>query len=306
MKKALIIFNPVAGVEEAGHYLPVLVDQLTRLDYLPMALATQKEGDEAAFAERWGDQVDLLICLGGDGTLSQLVSSLIHLPECPDLGYIPTGSTNDFAKGVGMSGLDQKALIDLACQGKASLIDIGKFNEDSFIYVAAFGLFTAVSYRTPQNQKNLLGRLAYFFEGIRDLGQVEDHFIRISYDDGEVEGNFVLGMISNSNSVAGFTSITDYTDYSDGLFEVILVKSSTNPLDMAGVLHDLLAGQENDLILRFKTTQIHLSSDYDLAWTLDGEEGFKGKEAHIEVLPSTLPIRIPLEDSEIRAKESEI
>lgn len=301
MKKALIIFNPVAGVEESGLFLPSLIDQLTNSNYLSFVLATQKEGDEEVFVKKFGQEVDLVICLGGDGTLSRVVSGLLSLSPKPELAYIPSGSTNDFANGVGMGDLHREELINLACQGKTSLFDVGSLNDRPFIYVAAFGLFTSVAYRTPQDQKNLLGRLAYFFEGVKDLTQIKTHSIKLRYDGGDLEGDFILGLVSNSNSVAGFTSITGPTDYYDGLFEVLLVKAAAKPLDLAGALHDLIAGRDNALILRLQTTRLDLISGDDLAWTLDGEEGDKGKEAKIRVLPKALSIRTPLGNKPAKA-----
>lgn len=305
MKKALVVFNPVAGVEEAGHFLAPLTNRLTQEGYLPLVLATQKEGDEEIFVKTWGPEVNLVICLGGDGTLSRVVSGLLSLKPRPDLAYIPAGSTNDFASGVGMGKLHRDDLVDLACQGKASLFDVGSLNDRSFIYVAAFGLFTSVAYRTSQDQKNLLGRLAYFFEGVKDLTQIKTHSLKLRYDEGELEGDYILGLVSNSESVAGFSSITGPTDYYDGLFEVLLVKAAAKPLDLAGALHDLIAGRDNALILRLRTTKLDILSQDDLAWTLDGEEGFKGKESRIRVLPKALSIRTPLGNSADEAIISE-
>ncbi len=295
MKKALLIFNPVSGTNGAGDYVADLINQLTRQGYLTQALATQKEGDEEAFIQALGEEQALIVILGGDGTLSHAVRGLVGLKNQPDLAYLPAGSTNDFAQGIGLGDLDQEQTIACASAGEAYPVDAGLFNETPFLYVAAFGLFTAVSYRTSQEQKNSLGRLAYMLEGIKDLSQMKPYHLKIQTEKQEMEGAFLLGIIANSNSIAGFQMLSHEADYNDGQFEVMLLEASLGALDLAAAIHDLVSGTENPHILRFQAQKLEIHAKEKLAWTLDGEEGEKGHTAQIRVLEGALRFRLPEE-----------
>ncbi len=295
MQKALIIFNPVSGKEESGNPLPKLINQMVKDGYRVEVHATQKQGDATETCADRGREMDLLVALGGDGTLSEVCGGLLRIApdRRPELGYLPTGSTNDFANGIGLSDhtLDEQILI--ASHGQAQDIDMGLLNDRSFIYVAGFGVFTSVSFRTSQEDKNVFGKFAYFREGMKDLGKMQGKRIRIQYDGGRLEGTYLLGLISNSESVAGLKQLTQKTHYSDGKFEVLLVDDEDGALGTLSTFKDILIGnQKNEHMHRFRASQLLIESEEELSYTLDGEDGGSYHKVAIKVVEKAIKIRL--------------
>ena len=237
---------------------------------------------------------DLVVCSGGDGTLDEVVSGMMRCDETVPIGYVPAGSTNDFANSLGIPK-NMIAAADVVVNGRDFACDIGSFNHDSFIYVAAFGLFTDVSYETKQDIKNVLGHAAYLLEGVKRLPAVRSYALKITHDEEVLEGEFLYGMITNSYSVGGFRGITGKDVLlDDGLFEVMLVRRPGNPLEINNIIRALVDKRvKSEHIYTFKTQRLIVESEEPLSWTLDGEFGGEHTKAVIENRRQVLRIRIP-------------
>jgi len=221
-----------------------------------------------------GSEYDLIICSGGDGTLDEVVTGMMQMDEKRPIGYIPMGSTNYFANSLQLPKNVRKAA-EIALDGQPFACDVGQFNDNSFIYVAAFGIFTEVSYQTNQELKNLLGHAAYILEGAKSLLDIEAYEMRVEYADTILEGEFIFGMVTNSISVGGFKQIAGKNVLlDDGVFEVTLIKRPKNPLELNEIVTSLLARVDNtELIYSFKTDEIRFYTEKEVTWTLDGEYG---------------------------------
>ena len=228
------------------------------------------------------DQVDLIACSGGDGTLDEVVTGIVEVGSQTPIGYIPAGSTNDFANSLFMPK-SMTAAASMIMEEQIYHCDIGKFNNQTFAYVAAFGLFTNVSYETDQDLKNILGHVAYVLEGMKQLFEVKSYHLKVTSDELTVENDFIYGMISNSRSVGGFKNLTGKNvDMNDGLFEVTLITNPKNPLELQEIMTALLTAEDNtDLIYSFKSAHVVIESEEAVPWTLDGE--FGGDQTHVEI-----------------------
>ena len=287
MPKMLFIFNPHAGKSEISKELLEIVDIFTKGGYDVVAHPTQAPMDAFKIVRDHGAEYNLIVVSGGDGTLSEAVEGVLTLPEKDsiNLGYIPSGSTNDFAVSLGIpKNMEDAARLIL--DGKPFKCDIGRFNNKRFNYVAGFGAFTDVSYETPQETKNVFGHLAYIFEGILRLTSIPHYDMKIEYDGNKVEGSFVLGMVMNTNSVAGINSGNMVkADLSDGLFELLLVKSPSSMADFKDVITGILGGETTgDGFLLEKVKSVTFETDDEIKWTLDGEFGGNDKKAEISVM----------------------
>ena len=215
-KKVLFIFNPVSGRSQIRTDLVDILEILSRKDYVVTCYPTRCRGDAR-----------------------NLVRGMMEHPDKPfvPIGYIPAGTTNDFAASLGIPS-DMKAAARVVAYGKPYECDLGLFNKETyFTYVAAFGIFTETSYQTPQDLKNQLGHLAYVLQGMMDLGKARTYRFHVESDEFSVTDNFVFGMITNSKSVGGFPDITgSEVDMNDGLFEVTLIKMPANILELNDIL----------------------------------------------------------------------
>lgn len=291
----LVVYNPVAGAEQAGEYLSDLLEAISAKGNLSYVFATGKEGDAEAIVREYGGVVEDIVTLGGDGTLSEVTSALLTHKHRPPVGYISAGTANDFASGVGLGDLDVEDAVHYATTGEGQAFDMGRINGRPFLYVAAFGAFASVSYRTSQVKKNVLGKVAYFLEGLRDLAEIEKYSLEMETDHGSESGDFILGMISNSNRVAGFIDFTSQTDYADGEFEVMLVRAGFSALDYAALARDLASGRTtHPACFTFQTSRLVIRSSRELQWTIDGEEGERGRESTIQVEPQAIRVRTAL------------
>ena len=268
-KRMLFVFNPKAGKGKIKTHLLDIVDIFNKGGYEVIIRATQGPKDAYAQVKEYADQVDLIVCSGGDGTLDEVVTGIVEVDCKTPLGYIPAGSTNDFANSLFMPQ-------NYHC-------DIGKFNSQTFAYVAAFGLFTNVSYETDQDLKNILGHVAYVLEGMKQLFEVKSYHLKVTSDELTVENDFIYGMISNSRSVGGFKNLTGKNvDMNDGLFEVTLITNPKNPLELQEIMTALLTAEDNtDLIYSFKSAHVVIESEEAVPWTLDGE--FGGDQTRVEI-----------------------
>lgn len=275
MKKLYFILNLQSGKATISSKLAVVIDMFTKAGYEVTARPTQEIMDACAAAKyACGQGFDLIVCSGGDGTLNEVIQGVMRSENKLPIGYIPAGSTNDFARGVGIP----RNIIDAVqwiIDGKKYPCDIGSFNDKFFTYIAAFGAFTEVTYETSQQVKNVLGHVAYVLNGISRLKNIKSYHMKITYDDEIIEDNYIFGMVTNSSSVAGLLSLNNFL-LDDGLYEVTLIKTPGNPLDLQRIIHSLLnidIDIDTAYIKSFRTSKIRFECDDELQWTIDGEFG---------------------------------
>ncbi|MCR4754217.1 MAG: YegS/Rv2252/BmrU family lipid kinase [Lachnospiraceae bacterium] len=299
LRRLLFIYNPMSGRGRVRSNLLDMIDRFVKSGYRVEAYPTQYSGDAKRAVIERDDGFSLIVCSGGDGTLDEVVSGMMESGEKIPIGYIPAGSTNDFAGSLGIPSSMKKAAT-VAMEGREFDCDVGRFNNDYFVYVAAFGMFTDVSYDTDQHMKNMLGHMAYIIEGAKRLSTVTSYHCRISYTDekgshNELEDDYLFGMITNSRSVGGFKNITGKKILlDDGIFEMTLVKKPLSPLDYV-VLSDAIAAKEvnTNIITSVKASKIELLSDAPVAWTLDGEYGGDHISVNITNENKALTIMVP-------------
>ena len=288
-KKLFFVFNPKAGKGKIKTALMDIVDIFNKGGYEVVIRATQYPKDAYEMTRKYADKVDLVVCSGGDGTLDEVVAGLVETGSKVPVGYIPAGSTNDFAGSLFIPK-NMVAAAEMIMEENVYRCDIGKFNKQTFTYIAAFGLFTDVAYETDQDLTNILGHLAYLLEGVKRLFDIQSYHMKVTTEDEIFEDDFMYGMITNSRSVGGFKNLTGKNvDMNDGLFEVTLITTPKNPMDMQEIIAGLMSGKDNsDLIYTFKTSRIRIQSDEAVAWTLDGEYGGDHKEVEIRNLHRAL------------------
>ncbi len=233
MKKMLFVFNPRSGKEQIKGQLMEILDIFTRAGYELRVHVTQKQKDAMEVVARLGKKVDVVVCSGGDGTLNETISGMMKLKKMPLLGYIPAGSTNDFATSLGIPKRMPLAAWDIV-EGTPFAIDTGTFCEDmNFMYIAAFGAFTEVSYLTSQDRKNLLGHQAYMLEGVKSLAGLKPYHMKVEWDGQVLEEDFAFGMVTITIRVGGFMGLVNlYVALYDGLFEVLLIRMPRTPVDL--------------------------------------------------------------------------
>ena len=297
MKKALLLVNPNAGKGGYRNNLGEVLLNFHRAGWTVTVTFTDKRGDAPAIAASQAADYERIVCVGGDGTLSETVGGLMGLAKRPTLGYLPMGTTNDCAATLGIPH-DPVQASRVAAAGRPVPFDVGRFNDRYFTYVAAFGAFTEVSYETPQDQKNALGKLAYFLDGVSRLPNLTHRWARVEYDDGVVEDDFIFCGVTNSRSVAGFIRLKDTlgVSVSDGLFEVILIRNPENMLQVGTVVTDLLANKfESEYVSMIKTSRVRFTLREPVNWTLDGEAGGSHAVVECENIPQAVQIMVPPE-----------
>ncbi len=294
LRKLLFLVNTHAGKGAIRSRLLPILEIFTRADLRVTTCLSRESGEICRVAKEEAGAYDLVVCSGGDGTLNETLNGLMTLEEAPVLGYIPAGTTNDFATSLGIPKNMEKAA-ELAVSGHTAQVDVGRFNDRYFAYVAAFGAFTDVTYATPQEYKNTLGRLAYLLEGAQRLGSIKPWRLRLEYDGGSTEGEFLVGLVSNSSWVAGLPvgRVIDVS-MSDGLMEVTLVRKPANLTDISRIIMGLLQGElDGEVVFSVKTRHLRLVSEEPMPWTLDGEYGGTGRVAVIDNIPRALTICVP-------------
>jgi diacylglycerol kinase (ATP) len=288
-KKMLFVFNPKAGKGKIKTHLLDIIDIFNKNDYEVIIRSTQKAKDAYEQAREYADEVDLIVCSGGDGTLDEVVTGIMEKKSDVPIGYIPAGSTNDFANSLFMPKNMTEAA-SMIMEEELYHCDIGRFNSQTFAYVAAFGLFTDVSYETDQDLKNVLGHVAYILEGVKRLFDIKSYHMKVKSEEIEVEDDFMVGMITNSRSVGGFKNLTGKNvDMNDGLFEVTLIVKPKNPLELQEIMTALVMAEDNtDLVHSFKTGKITIEAEEAVPWTLDGEFGGNHMSVEIENMHKAL------------------
>jgi len=274
MKKLLFVFNPRSGKGLIRQHLMTIVDTFVKGGYEVTVHPTQARND--AFEKiraRCGD-FDAVVCSGGDGTLNETIKALHTCGHRVPLGYIPSGTMNDFASSLGIPK-DMPAAAARIVEGSLVTVDTGSFNDEYFTYIAAFGAFTDVSYETSQQMKNMFGSLAYIMEGMKRLNTARSYRVAVTHDGETVEDDFIFGMVSNSTSVGGFKGLSgNEVLLDDGVFEVFLIKFPKNLPEFQFTINALLKRElDSKYFISFKASQVEFRSEGDLPWTLDGEFG---------------------------------
>lgn len=276
MNRLLFIFNPTSGTGQVKAALAPVLDVFTKAGWITTSYPTQCKGDATRVARELSPQFDRVICAGGDGTLSEVVSGLTEVKDPPPLGYIPFGSTNDCATTLHLPRKPREAALVAAGTGVPVPIDIGRLNGKPFIYVAAFGAFTKVAYDTPQDLKNTFGHLAYIFAGIASLPTIAPYRMKVAYDGKTLEDEFYFGMVSNSQSIGGIRPPTaNRVVLDDGLFEVLLVKKPLNLADFTDGVQALAnpSAERSGALVQFQASQLTFTCEQPIPWTVDGEFG---------------------------------
>lgn len=289
MKNVYFIYNPHSGKGKISSKIVKIIDKLTQKGYEVTIHPTQARNDACSTVKRILDpenksQYDMIICSGGDGTLNEVIQGLMVSENRVPVGYIPSGSTNDFARSLKIPKETEKAL-DSIITGTPTAIDIGSFNESYFTYVAAFGALTEVSYETPQGKKNLLGHSAYILEGVKHLSNIQSYNLTIECNGITITGDFILGLITNTASVAGLLSMGDFS-YTDGLYEVTLIRTPNSPAELQSIIGSILNIKQainTEYVTFFKTNEIHIkvNDEKELYWTIDGEAG--GDQRNVKI-----------------------
>lgn len=292
-KKLLFVYNPRAGKAQIKYKLADILDVFAAAEYEITTVPTRKRDDARNVVAGRSANYDLVVCSGGDGTLDEVVTGMIQSGFRTPVGYIPAGSTNDFGGSLALP----KNMVQAAktvVEGRNFSCDVGAFNEDIFVYIAAFGLFTDVSYETAQDVKNVLGHMAYLLEGMKRLPSIRSFPMRVTYEDKVIEDDFIFGMITNSVSVGGFKNITGKNvKLDDGVFEVTLIKRPRNPIELNNIMISLVNRDiDTNAMYCFRTDKIVLESEEPVAWTRDGENGGSHKKVEIRNMCRAIDIRV--------------
>ena len=292
-KRLLLIVNPAAG---RGAYKTNFAEAMLALSNggVETTLAfTTGRGDAAEIAAGRAGDFDLVACIGGDGTLSEVLAGLMRLASPPPVGYFPMGTANDVATTLGLPKNDTLAAARRLLSGTPHPFDVGGFGDDQyFAYIAAFGAFTEVSYATPQDQKKVLGHLAYVLQGMQTLGKIESIHTRVDYDGGSFEGDLLYGSLSNSTSVAGIVRLPEeMVSLGDGVSELVLVKDPGSVAAFAELVNSVLSERfDSDKLLILHTTKARFRFDKPVAWTRDGEAG--GEVTDITLCNHPRPVQL--------------
>lgn len=293
MKKMLFIYNPNSGMGLLKPKLSDVLDIFVKGGYEVTVYPTQKYHDAVRKMGEYEEQYDLVACSGGDGTLDEVVTGMMKREDKVPIGYIPAGTTNDFASSLHISKNMLEAA-DTVVNGVPFACDVGEFNEDYFVYIAAFGLFTDVSYETKQSMKNVLGHLAYILEGTKRIFNIPSYRIKVTHDGETIEDEFIYGLVTNSRSVGGFKGITGKNVvFDDGKFEVTLFKTPRNPMELNEILGALALRKINPKrMYSFKTNEVHFETEEEIPWTLDGEFGGVHEEVVVKDCQKALEIMV--------------
>lgn len=279
MKKLLLVMNPCSGTKRAKRFLADIIDIFNRGGYEVNVYVTAARGDATALVTQRAADFDMIVCIGGDGTFNEAITGLHASGTDVPIGYIPAGSTNDFASSLHLSKDLVQAARDIV-EGTPHPIDIGRFNGRYFSYIASFGAFTRASYSTSQNLKNALGHLAYLLAGIKEIPAIRGRKIRFTLPNGLVlEDEYIFGAISNCTSMAGVLTLDpELVDLSDGLFELLLIRKPQSLIELNDCVLALTTQDYHTPMLTFVSTEsVNIDAPADMDWTLDGERE-KGAE----------------------------
>lgn len=294
--RMLFVYNPHAGKATIRGHLLDIIDIFTKAGYEVTAYPTQSQGDGEKRVRMRDNDYSIVVCSGGDGTLDEVVSGMMNSEFKVPIGYVPAGSTNDYAKSLKIPSVMTRAA-QIVVNGNDFLSDVGTMNDKHFVYCAAFGIFTDVSYSTDQTLKNALGHAAYILQSVKELQDIRSYHMKITYGNGTViEDDFIYGMVTNSIQVGGIQNITGKNvRLDDGEFEVTLVRRPQSIIELPNLIGALLDSKRlssKDLI-NFKVSHIVIESEESVAWTRDGEYGGEHRRVEINNIPRAITIKIP-------------
>lgn len=292
--------NPKAGRTTLKNSLVDVLEVFCNHDYAVRTYITKSADDAEQIVCEEGSDYDVIVCAGGDGTLGNTVTGFMKSNLKVPLGYIPCGSTNDFAKSMDIPR-EAVGAAEMIVKADPFSIDIGSLNDKHFVYVAAFGIFSDTSYATPQNMKNIFGHAAYVLQGMMSLTNMPSYKLKVTVDGEEQEGEFMFGMVSNSVSIGGFRSITRKgVEFDDGLFEGLLIRTMKTPADLERVVRALLTGDVNEKnMVSFRAHRVKVESEEPIAWTCDGEYGGEYTETKIHIHRKAVDMLVVQESEEI-------
>lgn len=290
-KKVLVLINPNSGKKNSKESVLDALNVFSANNYQMEIYLSQKPMDVTRYIEENGERFDVVAVFGGDGTLNEATNGLMKLKHKPVISYFPTGTMNDFGTNFGLTN-DMKQCANIACAGHIESFDVGKMNSRYFNYVAGFGAFCNVSYETKQELKKQIGNLAYIIKALHEIPNLHPYHVKMNLDGKILEKDLMFGLIINGNRVAGFEMVEQADNtFKDGLFDIILVEHTPNPLELynypLGVLHPEL---NMKYVERYQAKSIIIESQEKLAWTLDGEEGEETLVARVENISQVLQI----------------
>ena len=293
-QRVLLMVNPMAGRQKIRNELLYVVDTLTKAGYETIIYTTQGQDATRDLLAEKDSQFDRVICCGGDGTFNEILSATMHWNKRPILGYIPAGTTNDFAAGLKLSSDIREAAMNIV-RGTPHTVDAGLFNTSYFSYVASFGAFTETSYSTPQNFKNALGHLAYILEGIKEIPAFTPYTVCVEADGQIYKDSYIFGAVSNARSVGGILKISDsLVDLNDGVFEVMMIKMPKTLMDLSAIVTSLTSlnplKYDPSMFLFLQTKELKITFEQEMVWSLDGERVSGGKEARIACIKDAFKI----------------
>lgn len=296
MKTLMLIVNPASGKGQAKKILGSVLSIFRNKGYASTVYLTTERGQATGFAREYGGKYELLVCVGGDGTLSEVIEGLMQIERSsrPAVGYIPMGTANDIATSLSLPKIPESAA-EVAVTGQVIDLDIGRIGDHIFSYIAAFGAFTDVPYTTPQNNKNILGHLAYLIEGVGKIATIKPHWVMVEHDDGVIEDEFLFGCVMNTMSVGGIVKLgPEIVGLSDGYFEILLVKKPKNVLDYNGIIASVTSQKfDNENIILLHTKNARFRFDYPVSWTRDGEDGGALSDIVVENLHCAIKMVVP-------------
>lgn len=290
-RRVLIVVNLRAGKRIVRGQLSYIIDEFCSAGYIPTVVTTQAAGDAERIVAGKSNDYCLVVCCGGDGTLNETISGMMHAKTRVPIGYIPCGSTNDMANNLGLPRNVIRAS-KLIIDGVPVEHDIGMFGDRYFTYISSFGAFTRASYATPQKIKNVLGHFAYVLEGAKEIGEIKPYRFRISFDGRTIEDDFIFGSVSNSTSVGGIFSFPkDDVTLNDGMFELLLIRAPKTPMDTTNLIMNMAKKNFHDKNIIFAhTNNVVFEPEKELDWTIDGECSGKVGRVAVDNIPDTIQI----------------
>ena len=291
-KKLYFIYNPHSGREQIRTKLSAILQIFSNAGYELTVYPTKEKKDAVKQVEMLSDDYDLVVCSGGDGTMDEVVQGMMCREKKIPIGYIPSGTVNDFARSLKIPR-DMLKAARIAVEGMDFPCDMGTFNQEHFVYIAAFGIFTDVAYSTKQNVKNVLGHMAYLLEGVKRLTNIPSYHMQIHSEELQAEGDFIFGMVTNSRSVGGFKSIIGRkVQFDDGVFEVTFIRSPKNPVELQEILGAIILKEiDSKYMYSFRTSCLQVEAAESLPWTLGGGVGGGWESAGIKNYKKALKLR---------------
>ena len=293
-KKVLMIVNPKAGKTTSKSRTELFRKTLEKYGFEPKLYITEYAKHSTQLVLEYGEKYDMIVCSGGDGTLNEVVTGVMQLDKKPILGYLPAGTTNDFARTLKLPKIIEQSVAMMA-RGKTCNIDCGMFNGEYYVYVASFGAFTKVSYSTSQEAKNVFGRAAYIFDGIQSAFEIRPHRARVTTDDAVYVDDFIFGAVTNAINVGGVLTLPrEMVNFSDGKFEVVLIKNIDNPEDFSETIHACLdMNYDSDNVILTRSSHVEIEFDEPTPFTKDGEYAGAETSNVIDVVNPGYKLLIP-------------